>query len=380
MKNNLNMSDSSAENSILDRVLSSQQESLAKDLNPYEIVNKLSQGLSPREREIINLRFGLGKGPDPMTLESIGQQYKITRERVRQIEVAALRKLRQAQEQEGLVTPLGILSQRVLEQHGGLMPEDLCMEKLLGQQAVVREQRAAALLLMDKLIDEVEGIRYHNELHPSWRLTAMPWNFIEKTMATLYEIISKIGEPSSLDNLLCAAKEHPHYQQHQDKLPDDSIESYLRSTSKVMVNPYGEWGLSEWKTVNPRRMSDKIYLVLKKHGKPMHFTEIAEAINRTGFDHKKAYPATVHNELILDKRFVLVGRGTYALREWGYQPGVVADVIERVLRSAGEPMAKEKIIEQVLKQRVVKPSTVALALMNRQRFSKLPGSRYTIVK
>lgn len=374
------MSNSSGDNSILDRVLSSQQESLAKDLNPYEIVNKLSQGLSPREKEVVNMRFGLGKEADPMTLESIGQQYKITRERVRQIEAAALRKLRQAQAQEGLVTPLGVLSQRVLEQHGGLMPEDLCMEKLLGQQAMVREQRAAALLLMDKLIDEVESIKYHDELHPTWRLTSMPWSFVEKTLSTLYEIIGKIGEPSSLDNLLCAVKEHPHYQQHQDKLSDEAIESYLRSTSKLRVNPYGEWGLAEWKTVNPRRMSDKIYLVLKKNGKPMHFTEIAEAINRTGFDHKKAYPATVHNELILDKRFVLVGRGTYALKEWGYQPGVVADVIERVLREAGQPLPKEKIIEQVLKQRVVKPSTVALALMNRQRFNKLPGSRYTLAK
>jgi DNA-directed RNA polymerase sigma subunit (sigma70/sigma32) len=55
------MAQEQSENSILDRVMSSQQDSLAKDLNPYEIVVKLGRGLSPREREVVSLRFGLGK-------------------------------------------------------------------------------------------------------------------------------------------------------------------------------------------------------------------------------------------------------------------------------------------------------------------------------
>jgi DNA-directed RNA polymerase delta subunit len=374
------MAQEQSENSILDRVMSSQQDSLAKDLNPYEIVVKLGRGLSPREREVVSLRFGLGKTGEPLTLEAIGQQYKITRERVRQIEASALRKLRQADEQEGLVGPLGVVSQRVLEQHGGLMPEDMYVNQLLSQQATVREQRASALMLLDKLVDEVERIRYNDDLHPSWRLKATPWPFVEQTLAALHSVIEKLGEPRSFDDVLSAVKDHGHYQQHQAKLPDEAVESYLRSSAKVRMNPYGEWGLADWKTVNPRRMSDKIYLVLKKHGQPMHFTEIAKAINTTGFDHKTAYPATVHNELILDKKYVLVGRGTYALREWGYQPGVVADVIARVMDEAGEPLTKDEIVARVLKQRVVKPSTVALALMNRQRSAKLPGSRYSLVK
>jgi DNA-directed RNA polymerase delta subunit len=229
-------------------------------------------------------------------------------------------------------------------------------------------------------VDEVERIRYNDDLHPSWRLKATPWPFVEQTLAALHSVIEKLGEPRSFDDVLSAVKDHGHYQQHQAKLPDEAVESYLRSSAKVRMNPYGEWGLADWKTVNPRRMSDKIYLVLKKHGQPMHFTEIAKAINTTGFDHKTAYPATVHNELILDKKYVLVGRGTYALREWGYQPGVVADVIARVMDEAGEPLTKDEIVARVLKQRVVKPSTVTLALMNRQRFAKLPGSRYSLVK
>lgn len=368
------------ENSILDRVLSSQHESLAKDLNPYEIIIKLGQGLSPREREVIHLRFGLGKNSEPQTLEAIGQQYKITRERVRQIEASALRKLRQADEREGLVGPLGVVSRRVLEQHGGLIPEEMGLDRILGRQASVREQRAAALMLVDKLVDEVERLRYRDELHPSWRLAATPWEFIEKTLASLHSVIQQLGEPKNMEEIMQAVREHPHYREHGDSLSEDSVESYMRASNRLRVNPYGEWGLADWKTVNPRRMSDKIYLVLKKFGKPMHFTDIAKAINDTGFDHKVAYPATVHNELILDSKYVLVGRGTYALREWGYQPGVVADVIERVMREAAEPLTKDEIVERVLKQRVVKASTVALALMNRKRFAKLPGGRYRLVQ
>jgi len=123
-------------------------------------------------------------------------------------------------------------------------------------------------------------------------------------------------------------------------------------------------------------MNDKIYLVMKKQGKPMHFAEIAKAINEAGFDEKKAYPATIHNELILDDKYVLVGRGIYALKEWGYQPGVVADVIESILRKAGGPLTKDEIVSKVLAERMVKKSTIQLALMNKQRFSKVERNKY----
>ena len=49
--------------------------------------------LTPREEQVIKLRFGLEDGR-PRTLEEVGKQFKITRERIRQIEAKALRKLR----------------------------------------------------------------------------------------------------------------------------------------------------------------------------------------------------------------------------------------------------------------------------------------------
>jgi RNA polymerase primary sigma factor len=71
--------------------------------NPTEVTSfnllrgKLGEvlhGLSERERRILELRYGLNDG-FPRTLEEVGQQYEVTRERIRQIEAKALRKLRQ---------------------------------------------------------------------------------------------------------------------------------------------------------------------------------------------------------------------------------------------------------------------------------------------
>lgn len=88
---------------------------------------------------------------------------------------------------------------------------------------------------------------------------------------------------------------------------------------------------------------------------------------------KNVLPQTVHNELIKDARFVLVGRGTYALSEWGYKPGTVKDVMVQVLRENGNSMDKEEIIKKTLDQRQVKESTILLNLQDRNHFEKDKG-------
>lgn len=56
--------------------------------------------LSKKEREVVRLRFGLGASEDPWTLEAIGRHIGVTRERIRQIQVAALKKLRRLIERQ----------------------------------------------------------------------------------------------------------------------------------------------------------------------------------------------------------------------------------------------------------------------------------------
>ncbi|MDZ4221641.1 MAG: hypothetical protein U1C18_02090, partial [Patescibacteria group bacterium] len=220
--------------------------------------------------------------------------------------------------------------------------------------------------------------------HPSWRIDFMDWQHVDETLAELSRILEGHGVPLTHDELIekfrgteVFAKHQTHFNFHpQEAHP---IHAHLRTTTRIKPNPFGEWGLTHWNTVTPKRMGDKIYLVMKKHGKPLHFRDIAEHINNAGFDAKKAYPPTVHNELILDERYVLVGRGIYGLKEWGFVPGVVSDVIFNILNNVGSGLTRDEIVDAVLKQRMVKKGTVYLALSNDKRFAKNGDGRYLSV-
>jgi hypothetical protein len=116
------------------------------------------------------------------------------------------------------------------------------------------------------------------------------------------------------------------------------------------------------------------YLALKRHGSPMHFGEVAKAISE--LFNKRAHEATCHNELIKDKRFVLVGRGLYALTEWGYSRGVVKDVIKSIL--AGGPLNKKEIVERVKRERYVKDGTILVNLQDTRLFTRHTDGTFAI--
>jgi hypothetical protein len=160
--------------------------------------------------------------------------------------------------------------------------------------------------------------------------------------------------------------------------PQHVIESLLTSAKSIRKNPYGEFGLSWWPSINPSGVKDKAYVAIAKAGKPLHFREVAEVINKAGWSKKKAHPQTVHNELIKDKRFVLVGRGLYALKEWGYEPGAVRDVIVSVLGEAQKPLSKDEIVAAAAKKRLVKVPTILLNLQNKKLFKRLDNGTFTL--
>ena len=135
--------------------------------------------------------------------------------------------------------------------------------------------------------------------------------------------------------------------------------------------------MKHWAQVTPKGTKERVHLILKEHNRPMHFTEIAELIDRFQLGKRKAHPQTVHNELIKDERFVLIGRGIYVLREWGYFEGTIQDVIRTILMEKNKPLKKEEIIQEVLKIRQVKATTISINLNNSRVFKKLGGA-YTV--
>jgi hypothetical protein len=173
-------------------------------------------------------------------------------------------------------------------------------------------------------------------------------------------------------------KQTEFYKQNQTELTDKVILNFLELAIEIEKNVFGHWGMNIWKEIKPKDVGDKAYLVMKYHQKPEHYSDITEMINKAKFDKKVAYKETVHNELIKDPRFILIGRGIYALSEWGYKPGVVAEVVVEILRQAKQPLSKEKIVEEVLKTRMVKKNTILVGLSNRQLFKKVGKNLYTL--
>lgn len=363
--------------SILDRVLQSQQTVALERFEPVEIVNELLKQLSPKEADVIRRRFGLSQ-EQPETLERIGQMYKVTRERVRQIERWAIKRLIGSASAKQLLKSLDVLLQQLLEENGGLMLEDDLYEHLLTHSSGTTQARAAVQFLLDELMSDKVTRQQSRDLKPYWKLKLLPASELLPTIRTAEEIIRHHGKPMDRAALFAAIQSTPLWQQRPAELTETAVFSYLSVSKLVERNPFGEWGLRGWGSIVPKRMNDKILLVLRKHGKPMHYLDITKRINEIGFDDRQAYPPTVHNELILSQDYVLVGRGIYALREWGYKPGVVADVLREILKGSLKPMTRDELVAKVLEQRVVKRNTIHLALTNKNVFKKLPDGRYAL--
>lgn len=366
------------EDSILDKIIKEQKKSARNDFEPDKLLNEFLQLLDEREREVLNLRYGFSDNKRH-TLEEIGRKFSITRERVRQIETAAVNKIKNSESFQKHKDEIISLIEQVLDEVGGIMSEQKLYEKL-SEIANAEQVESAIRFLLDKLLaDRLVLIKANDKLVKSWARKGVSVEEYERVINTISKILDTINDILTLEEL------HQHLHNHEDlkdkpEIPKHVFENILNAAANFSKNPFGHWGYRHWPLIKPKRMNDKIYLVLKHYGRPMHFTEIAEKINETNFDHKKAHPATVHNELILDNnRYVLIGRGIYALKEWGYKAGVVTDIIKSILEERG-PLTKDEIIEEVLKQRMVKKSTISLMLTNKKFFKKLPDGRYDLVK
>ena len=304
-----------------------------------------------REREIITRRFGLYDRRE--TLEQIGELLGITRERVRQLEKAILIRLKIAAE-DGKTDTVASLEKvfiRTLSE--------------MGRAARVQD-------LADKLYDKTTN--QQERAHVAFIATLAP-NLAEygdekklkSRVDDIVKIIKEAKEPQTVDQLFDKLSyEHP------------AQVAALASISKQLAHLRDSWGLTKWPTVNPKNIRDKIYVILADNKKPMHFSDIAKAIKGSSFKRKDVTTQAIHNELIKDKRFVLIGRGIYALDNWGYSKGTVSDIIADVLRNAKEPLHRDEIVKRVLKSRQVKETTILLNLQSKAQFKRVAKATYVL--
>ncbi len=321
-----------------------------------------------REREIITRRFGLYDRRE--TLEQIGELLGITRERVRQLEKAILIRLKIAAEdgKTDIVTQLEKLFIRTLSEMGRAARVADLADEIYGKPTNQQERAHVAFIAT-----LAPGLTVVDENDNYCQAVAIADYGDEKKLRTrideIVAVIKEAKEPQSVDQLFDKLNyEHPRQV------------SALASISKQLAHLKDSWGLTKWPTVNPKNIRDKIYVILADNKKPMHFSEIAKAIKGSAFKRKDVTTQAIHNELIKDKRFVLIGRGIYALDNWGYSKGTVSDIISGVLKEANEPLHRDEIVKRVLKSRQVKETTILLNLQSKPQFKRVAKATYILAE
>lgn len=338
-------------------------------LRPEEAVKKLLSFLpNKRMKDVLSKRFGLVG--QRKTLDAVGQEYGVTRERVRQIEEDAIKHLGKPEHYKELESIFDHM-ENSLKEHGDVAEEKRFFTNLVGDK---RHPEVHFLMSVAKPFFRMGETDYH---YPRWFTSKEKLALSEKFLTEVASHLEVKRNPVSESELMGIAQKASETI-FKEKLPVSVLHSYLATSKLLKKNPFGEYGLIHWPAINPKGVRDKAYVVLTKNGSPMHFQEVAEGINKVGWSSKKAHPQTVHNELIKDGRFVLVGRGLYGLTEWGYEPGTVKDVMVSVMRQAKKSLSKEEVVKKVLDKRFVKENTILLNLQNKNVFKKTQDGNYIL--
>lgn len=334
---------------------------------PKQITKELLSVLSKRASDVISGRYGLGSDTKKMTLESIGKKYKITRERVRQIENNSILNIRKSKEYDKLKNIFEELK-NIVKSLGSVISEEELLENIAKDKSTTNHIHFLFVIGED-FIKEKEDEHFKHRWHIDKDLS-------KKIHDAIKNLYSSLGDDEIQTESEMIKKFLGQIENLSEEYKNEEIaKRWLRISKKISQNKLGEWGKTDSPNISTKGMRDYAFLVIRKHGSPIHFREVAKLIYQ--WFNKKAHVATTHNELIKDPRFVLVGRGLYALSEWGYMSGVVKDVIKNMLQKHG-PMTKEQIVDKVMKERYVKENTIMVNLQNSKIFKKTKDGKYSV--
>jgi len=335
-----------------------------------DITKKLLADLPARSKNVLTKRYGLGQTAKRETLEAIGQEYKVTRERVRQIEAFALNLVKKSKAYAA-AEPTFNQVKKAMDDFGGIVHEQIFLESLAKDKST---QNHIHFILV--IADAFTKLKENDNFHHRWTTNA---DLAEKVHQSLNNLCSNFSEGDLLSEseliakFLTELKTSSNNNQPVEKFAD----KWLYLSKLLSKNLLGEWGLATSPNIHMRGIRDYAYLVLRQTKQPLHFIQVAKNIGKTF--NRQAHPATCHNELIKDNRFVLVGRGLYALTEWGYSKGTVIEVIQRLLKENG-PLTRDEVLDRVLRERQVKNNTVVVNLQNPKYFKKMADGRFTLAK
>ena len=335
----------------------------------------LIKELSSRDQTIIKKRFGLFD-KKPMTFNAIGQEFKVTRERIRQIQEECLKDIR-SQKMPAIFKDFVNNSKKILKQNGDALEDSVFMKEI--KNIYGQETSNGVINFLLSLNENFYFFSGNNFFKPFWCFANIELGDIKNLAEKIESILKKNQSPMTLKEIEKSI---------EGKVNSKHIQNVMYVYKKIGCNPFGQFGLISWSIINPLNARDKAYFLMKYYlKKPVHFKALtnylkeSEVLNAAHADHKRKKEVstqTVHNELIKDPRFVLVGHGHYALTEWGYQPGVIKDVIVGVLQTSNNPLTEDEIIAKVKEQRMAKDNTIKFNLRNNRQFERTHDGKYQL--
>jgi hypothetical protein len=326
-----------------------------------------SMYIDDRDRCVIRWRYGLDG--EELSLQEVGEQLDVTRERARQLEKRALDHLRMPNNRAA-IRPLVALVVHLLEEADGLMNEAQ-IETALRQELVVKNVDPVGVVhLMREMTDRLRWIRGTQ----AWGLKAAPLREVGPTQMRLAKVLEEERVPLPVEEVIDRFKATSYHRNRQDALQDGFIGACLRVAPEICVDGDGQCSLKQWEG----HRLDEMILALRGIGEPAHYTEIAEKTNallEPGMQ-TSAHNIHAHMQRLADI-FVRVGHGVYGLAEWDlHDDGSLANAAHRVLSEAGKPLSHDIIADRVLETWEARRSSVHVALQTDDRFVRIGPSVY----
>ncbi|MCD5375387.1 hypothetical protein LR010_02990 [Candidatus Gracilibacteria bacterium] len=340
--------------------------------NIEKLFSGVLESLSEKERVVIERRIGLSGTKE--TLQNIGNSFKpsITRERVRQIEDAGIKKVGRIIKATEL-SAIQDIAREVMSHHGGVLTREKLIAALINSMSLSKEINAHILEVIVQSDFEIVKSKPRLGTQTYFTLPNVSRKSIDAVHKDALKILKRKKDVMERSEL---------YAQIIDNVKDEVgaldnvfIDSALDIFDDLVKGEEVLIGLTRWKILNPKTLKDKAIYVMKKEKVPMHFIDISNKISDYLGESVKIN--TIHNELIRNEEFILIGRGIYALKEWGFKPGTVLDVILDILGKNGGPMTTEDIIKKVLKVRNVKKTTIYMNLQNKKAIERVGRNFYT---
>ena len=238
----------------------------AISFKPKQVVKRLLSSLPDRAHEVLVYRYGLGKDTKRMTLDSIGKKYGITRERVRQIENYGIANVRKSEEYK-LEKAAFAEIEELLHSLGGIVVEDDFLGHVSKDKSL--QNHIHFLLVVG---EPFKKQKEDDDFRHRWHVNEEVAKKVESALKNLYANLKT-------DDLLPESEMVNKFLSHLEDVSEryknqEIVRRWLAISKNIGRNSLGDWGKSDSPNISTKGMRDYAFLVIRKHGSPIHFRDV----------------------------------------------------------------------------------------------------------